>query len=122
MLDGSSDPIFTFDSDYRYMYANQAFAEGIGKDLKDVIGKTLWDVFSEEEAAKRMALVKWVFDNKKSKTHEIWVSRGSADHYYLTTLRPIVAERVNDFATPCFMNLLCKVVLLESASFAASVG
>ena len=92
MLDGSSDPIFTFDSDYRYMYANQAFAEGIGKDLKDVIGKTLWDVFSEEEAAKRMALVKWVFDNKKSKTHEIWVSRGSADHYYLTTLRPIVDD------------------------------
>jgi hypothetical protein len=32
------------------------------------------------------------------------------------------AERVNDFATPCFMNLRCRVVLFQSGSFARSVG
>jgi hypothetical protein len=31
-------------------------------------------------------------------------------------------ERVNDFATPCFMNLRCRVVLFQSGSFARSVG
>jgi DNA replication protein DnaC len=32
------------------------------------------------------------------------------------------AERVNDFATPCFMNLRCRVVLFQSGSFAWAVG
>ena len=33
-----------------------------------------------------------------------------------------VPERVNDFATPCFMNLRCRVVLFQSGSFARAVG
>ena len=32
------------------------------------------------------------------------------------------AERVNDFATPCVMNLMCRVVLFLSVSFAVAVG
>ena len=32
------------------------------------------------------------------------------------------AECVNDFATPCFINLLCRVVLFQSASFLLAVG
>ncbi len=31
-------------------------------------------------------------------------------------------ECVNDFATPCFMNLRYRVVLFQSASFALVVG
>ena len=31
-------------------------------------------------------------------------------------------ERVNDFATPGFINLRCRVVLFQSASFALAVG
>lgn len=32
------------------------------------------------------------------------------------------AERVNDFAAPCVINLLCRVVLFQSGSFALAVG
>ncbi len=32
------------------------------------------------------------------------------------------SECVNDFATPCFMNLRYRVVLFQSASFALVVG
>ena len=32
------------------------------------------------------------------------------------------SERVNEIATPCVMNLLCRVVLFQSASFALAVG
>ena len=32
------------------------------------------------------------------------------------------AECVNDFATPCFINLLCRVVLFQSVSFPLAVG
>ena len=34
----------------------------------------------------------------------------------------IKAECVNDFATPCVINLLCRVVLFQSVSFALVVG
>ena len=32
------------------------------------------------------------------------------------------AECVNDFATPCFINLRCRVVLFQSVSFGLAVG
>ena len=44
---------------------------------------------------------------------------GQWDASVLRTLQP---ERVNDFATPFFMNLRCRVVLFQSASFALAVG
>ena len=38
------------------------------------------------------------------------------------TLDDTRSERVNEIATPCVMNLLCRVVLFQSASFALAVG
>ena len=35
---------------------------------------------------------------------------------------PLKPECVNDIATPCVINLLCRVVLFQSASFALAVG
>ena len=93
LLDDSSDPIFSFDPDCRYLYANQAFADGIGINLDEVIGKTLWDVFPENEAAKRFANLRWVFEHKESKVIELLISRPDGDHYYLTTLKPILDDR-----------------------------
>ena len=40
---------------------------------------------------------------------------GSHFRHLVATLRP---ECVNDFATPCFMNFRCRVVLFQSAFFA----
>ena len=44
------------------------------------------------------------------------VGRGS-----ITILDPAVAERVNDFAAPCVMNLRCRVVLFQLVSCALMV-
>ena len=93
LLDDSSDPIFSFDPDCRYLYANQAFAEGIGIKLDEVIGKTLWEVFPENEAAKRFTHLRWVFEHQESKVIELLISRPDGDHYYLTTLKPILDDR-----------------------------
>jgi NADH:ubiquinone reductase (H+-translocating) len=41
---------------------------------------------------------------------------------YVSFERGARPERVNDFATPCFMNLRCRVVLFQSDSFAWAVG
>jgi diguanylate cyclase (GGDEF)-like protein/PAS domain S-box-containing protein len=93
LLDESSDPIFMFSSTGQYRYVNQAFAGGVGKPLSEIIGKTIWDVFPREEADKRYAVVKWVFENGATKVIEVRVPRAEGDRYYITTAKPIFDHR-----------------------------
>jgi len=90
LLDESSDPIFAFYPDGRYRYVNQAFANGVGCESNNIIGRKIWDVFSREEADKRFAVVKWVFDNKLTRTIEVCVPRPDGDRFYVTTVKPIL--------------------------------
>jgi diguanylate cyclase (GGDEF)-like protein/PAS domain S-box-containing protein len=89
LLDESSDPIFTFYPDGQYRYVNKAFADGVGRRLDEIIGKKIWDVFPKEEADKRYAAVKWVFEIGMTKVIEVRVPRPDGDTYYLTTVKPI---------------------------------
>jgi len=90
LLDESSDPIFAFSPEGEYRYVNQAFADGVGKTLGQIIGNRIWDVFPQEEADKRFAIVKWVFENGESKVIEVRVPRLDGDRYYVTTVKPIL--------------------------------
>lgn len=92
LLDESSDPIFSFFPDGRYAYVNQAFATGVGKAAESIIGRTIWDVFSKDEADKRFAVVKWVFENGEHKEIEVRVPRPDGDRYYITTVKPILND------------------------------
>ena len=65
----------TVHPDGQYHYVNSAFANGVGKKLEEIIGKKIWDVFPQEEADKRFAIVKWVFENGESKVIEVRVPR-----------------------------------------------
>ncbi len=89
LLDESSDPIFAFYPDGRYRYVNQAFANGVGRERVNIIGKKIWDVFSRDEADKRFALVKWVFENGQTRIIEVRVPRPDGDRFYVTTVKPI---------------------------------
>jgi diguanylate cyclase (GGDEF)-like protein/PAS domain S-box-containing protein len=92
LLDDSSDPIFSLNNKGQYLYANHQFAVGLDDNFvpDDIIGKTIWEIFSKEEADKRFAIVKWVFDNKKTKNIEVRVPKVSGDTYHLTTVKPIL--------------------------------
>ena len=67
LLDESSDPIFAFYPDGEYRYVNLAFANGVGRKLEEIIGRKIWDVFPKEEADKRFATVRWVFENGETR-------------------------------------------------------
>jgi len=92
LLDESSDPIFMFYREGRYRYVNKAFAEGVGMDVEEIIEHTIWDVFPRDEAEKRFAVVKWVFENAETRVIEVRVPRKDGDRYYLTTIKPILDE------------------------------
>ena len=57
LIERSSDPIFSFDSNGTYKYANPAFAEGVDKPIEEIIGKTLWDIFPKDIADTRYTRV-----------------------------------------------------------------
>jgi len=89
LLDESSDPTFSFHPDGTYRFVNQAFAEGVGKSVDEIIGYRIWDVFPGDEGDKRFAVVKHVFATGKSKTIEVRVPRSKGDQYYITTAKAI---------------------------------
>lgn len=93
LLDESSDPIFMFYADGTYRYVNRAFADGVGRRLDEIIGNKIWDVFPQEEADKRFAVVKWVFENGQVRVIEVRVPRADGDRYYITTAKPIFSEK-----------------------------
>ncbi len=89
LLDESSDPIFSFDRDGRYLYINRAFAAPFKKAPVEIIGKKIWDIFSKEEADKRFTMVKWVFETGKTGVIEVRVPTPQKDLYFITTVKPI---------------------------------
>ena len=89
LLSESPDPTFSFNPEGRYLFVNQAFALGVGKTAEALVGKTIWDVFSKEEADKRFASLSQVFRTGEGKVIEVCVPRVDGDRHYLTTISPI---------------------------------
>ena len=101
LLDDSSDPIFSFNAEGQYQYVNKAFADGVGKKVEDIIYKKIWDVFSQEEADKRFAAVKWVIAHGETKVIDVRVPREAGDDYYITTVKPVFDDHQEVVSVIC---------------------
>jgi len=95
LIDASSDPMFSFASDGKYLYVNKAFADGVGKKVDDIIGKDIWSVFPKDEAEKRYSALKEVFRSGEEKIIEVRVPRPDGDQFYLTTITSVKDEKGN---------------------------
>jgi len=93
LLSDSPDPTFSFTPQGQYTYVNRAFASGVGKPVEDIIGKTIWDVFSRDEAEKRFKPLSEVFRTGIQKVIEVRVPRPDGDRYYVTTITPVKNEK-----------------------------
>jgi len=114
LLDNSSDAIFSFDKDGQYLYVNREFAKNVCGEKPDyIIGKKIWDIFSKEEADKRYALVKWVFENGETKNIEVRVPSPMGDTYHLTTVKPILDEQDNVTLVICISKEITERKLME---------
>jgi diguanylate cyclase (GGDEF)-like protein/PAS domain S-box-containing protein len=113
LLDGSSDPIFSFSRDGEYQYVNYAFAEGVGKGVEEIIHHKIWDVFPKDEADKRFAVVKTVFEIGEIRTIEVRVPRTDQDRYYLTTVKPILDSQKVVVLVICISKEITERKMLE---------
>lgn len=114
LLDNSSDAIFSFNKDGQYLYVNNEFSETVcGKKPEFIIGKKIWDIFSKEEAEKRFAIVKEVFENGKTKNIEVRVPDPTGDSYHLTTVKPIFDAQDNVTFVICISKEITDRKLME---------
>lgn len=114
LLDNSSDAIFSFDRNGQYLYVNKAFSHTVcDKEPEYIIGKKIWDIFSKEEADKRYAMVKWVFENGETRNIEVRVPGPNGDSYHLTTVKPIFDEHGNVSFIICISKEITDRKLME---------
>ena len=91
LLEESPDPIFFFNTEGRYLYANPALAEGMAIPLENILGKRIWDIFPQAEAEARFVTLGKVFESGEQQIIEGRVPRPDGDRYYITTVSPIKA-------------------------------
>ena len=114
LLDHATDPIFSFSPDGRYAYVNNAFANGIhGQTMETIIGRTIWDVFPKDEADKRFAIVRWVFENAETKQIEVRVPRPDGNQYYLTSVKPVLDEHGKVATVICISKNITERKMME---------
>ena len=101
LLDESPDPIFAFTRDGRYSFVNRAFAEGVGRSVGEIVGKTIRDVFPEEEAAKRSVALQRAFESGETSVIEARVPRTDGDQFFITTIHPIKDESGSVLSVIC---------------------
>jgi len=113
LLDGSSDPIFMFGPDGTYRYANLAFADGVNRKPEEIINHRIWDIFPQDEADKRFAIIKWVFENGITREIEVRVPLPDGDQYYLTTAKPVIGTNNEVDAVICISKNITERKLVE---------
>lgn len=101
VLDESTDPIFNILADGTYRYVNNAFANPFKMKPEDIIGKKIWDIFSMEEAAKRMKVVNEAFSTGEAIVFDVKVPLESGDLFFITSVKPVKDEKGNVTSVVC---------------------
>lgn len=98
----SSDPIFSFNPDETYRFVNEAFAHPFGKKPEEVIGKTPYDIFTPDEAEKRLRLVRQVFKTGEKGEIEVKiVTSDGNERFFITMVDPIKDTQGNIVWVTC---------------------
>jgi PAS domain S-box-containing protein len=89
IVENSSDQIFMLDKNYKYLSANKALANVLGKSPKDIVGKSISEVYSPETAAIFSANIKNVFGTGKTMFIEEKMVAQGQELYISTSLNPV---------------------------------
>jgi len=101
LLDESSDPIFKIDSSGTYLYVNLVFASTIGLTQSEIVGKTLWDIFPQEEANRRFSLVQDIFTTGDVKVFPVRIPSPAGDIHLITTAKALLNDENQVIAALC---------------------
>ena len=120
LVEESSDPIFSFCPDGSYRHVNRIFASNFGKKPEDIIGKTLWEIFSQAEADRRFAVVRKVIEQGKVEEIEVVIPGAEGEHYLITTATPIFDDAHRVISVLCISKDITARKKAEEAANAAN--
>ncbi|MEI7989408.1 MAG: PAS domain S-box protein [Chloroflexota bacterium] len=116
LVQHTSDPIFSFNPDGTYRFANEALARAYGKKPEEIIGKTLYDFFPYDEAERRMELVRHVFNTgEKGGIEGKVIIHTGEERYYLTRIDPVKDEQGKVLYATCTSKDITDRELVEDA-------
>ena len=92
LLEESNDPIFTLDLQCIFKYVNRAFARAVNTTSEDIMGKSVWHIFTRYEADKISVMVNEVFESGNHNVIEMQLPRSDSVRYYMTSIEPIKAQ------------------------------
>jgi PAS domain S-box-containing protein len=90
LVEVTTDAIFVKDLKGRYLLANSAALQAMGKDESEVIGRTDADVFPAATAAVIAEVDKKVLKSGKAQIHEERIESAYGDSYWLSNKCPLV--------------------------------
>jgi len=113
LLDESSDPIYSFYPDGIFRFVNKAYANSVDMATSEIIGKSVWDIFPEEEAGKRFGVVQSVFDYGETSVVEVEIPSSEGAVCYITTAKPIKDDLGNVISAICISKEITERKKLE---------
>jgi len=93
VLDESTDPIFNILEDGTYRYVNNAFAAPFKMLPENITGRRIWEIFSHEEAGKRMEVVKKAFATGETIVFDVRVPQDTGDIFFITSVKPVKNDK-----------------------------
>ncbi len=98
IVNNTSAAIFVKDISGKYLLVNKRFAVDFDLDVNDVVGKTAFDLFSEEIAAKLVSNESAIIASKEANTAEMTAFVKGTYKTMLTNKFPLLDEKNNVFA------------------------
>ena len=89
LVENATDFIYMHDRDGRVLSLNKSTASLLGKEPRELIGKTLFDIFPKEIATEFSRHMKRVFETGKVRTAESKMVAGKKEMWISTSLSPV---------------------------------
>ena len=113
VINASLDPIFYKNEKFIYIGCNEAFAELIGRNKKNILGKSDFEIFDEEKAKLFREIDKFILKNKKPKKIERWIKIGNKDRYFQIIFSPLKDKKNRVYGIVGYARDLTKLKLAE---------
>lgn len=98
IINNTSAAIFLKDTHGKYLLVNKRFATDFDLEVEDILGKTAFDIFPEEVAARLVSNEAAIIASKEANTSEVTTVVKENNKTMLTNKFPLIDEHHNVFA------------------------
>jgi len=85
-----TDAVYSVDREGKLLYANPVAAASFHRGVSEIVGKTLWDLFPENPAARQMESIRKVIQEQQGHVLVDLLNEGAKKKWLRTSIQPIV--------------------------------